>query len=271
MTVDDRGPEAAEGPRPGADHARRSIPTATGHDGGVDDPRIVEFFGPAYPAVEQFARMLAAEGVTRGLIGPREVPRLWERHLVNSATVAQYLPPEGVVVDVGSGAGLPGVVLAAMRPDLRVVLLEPMERRTVWLQEVVDTLGLPAIEVVRARADEVHGALTADAVTARAVAPMDRLAQWTLPLLRRGGQLLAMKGERGGEELEGARTVIASLGGGPGEVISARGPAGSAPTTIVRIVREHVPSPARPAGPRPVPTGSSGTGRGTARRVGRRR
>lgn len=202
--------------------------------------------GVGRPAVERFHDMLAEQGITRGLIGPREVPRLWERHLLNSAAVATLLPAAGTLVDVGSGAGLPGVVLAALRPDLHVVLLEPMERRVAWLTEVVAELDLASVEVRRGRAEELHGQLAVEAVTARAVAPMDRLAGWTLPLLRAGGVLLAMKGQQAEDELAGARDVIDAWGGGAREVVDVA--AGGDPTRVVRVVRESLASPsgARP-------------------------
>lgn len=206
----------------------------------ADDPRVTELFGDAHETVVRFAALLADQGVLRGLIGPREVPRLWERHLVNSAAVVQFLPGSGTVIDVGTGAGLPGIVLAAMRPDLHVVLLDPMERRVTWLTEVVEQLGLPSVEVVRGRAEDMHGVLVADAVTARAVAPMDRLAGWTLPLLRAGGVLLAMKGRTALQELEDAAPTIRSLGGGPGEVLESTTIDGLAAATIIRVVRELV-------------------------------
>lgn len=203
--------------------------------------------GDAYPQLKQFHDLLAGHGVTRGLIGPREVPRLWDRHLLNSAAVAPLLPAAGTVIDVGSGAGLPGVVLACLRPDLHTILLEPMERRTAWLTEVVEALGLSSVEVVRRRAED--STLTADVVTARAVAPMDRLAGWTLPLLRPGGTLLAMKGSRAAAELAGASAVIAGLGGGPGEVVPLTPFADEDVTMVVRVekVRE-VPRPVVSAG-----------------------
>lgn len=206
----------------------------------ADDARLPVLFGAAYPQMVQFANLLADEGVKRGLIGPREVPRLWERHLVNSAAVAAFLPTHGTVVDIGSGAGLPGVVLAAMRPDLHVVLLEPMERRATWLLEVVGALGLDSAEVVRGRAEELHGHLVAEVVTARAVAPMDRLATWSLPLLSAGGVLLAMKGSRATDEVAEAAATITALGGGPAEILDAPTGPGLAGTRVVRVVREHV-------------------------------
>ena len=205
-----------------------------------DDRRVVELLGDAHEIVRRFAEMLADEGVLRGLIGPREVPRLWERHLLNCAVVAPHLPESGTVVDVGSGAGLPGVVIAAMRPELHVVLLEPMERRVAWLNEVVAALGLRSVEVRRGRAEELRGQLRADAVTARAVAPMDRLAAWTLPLLGAGGTLVAMKGQHAGAELTAAASVIRSLGGSAGEVIEAPTLVGLRPTYLVRVIRERV-------------------------------
>lgn len=231
-----------------------------------DDPRVVDLLGPAHGAIVTYAEMLADEGVKRGLIGPREVPRLWERHLVNSAAVAAFLPADGTVIDVGTGAGLPGVVLAAMRPDLRIVLLEPMERRVAWLLEVVDALGLTNAEVLRGRAEELHRKFQGDAVTARAVAPMERLAGWTLPLLRAGGVLLAMKGEHAGEELDAAAAVIRSHGGGPGEILTAPTVEGLPPTTVVRVTLELVMP-----GNRPLVTRAKDTARRRPKRGGGRR
>ena len=200
------------------------------------DARVRAYLGDAFARVSRFGELLTEEGVRRGLIGPREVPRLWERHLLNSAALAPLLPADGVVVDVGSGAGLPGLVLAAMRPDLTTVLVEPMLRRVVWLEETVRELGLD-VEVVRARAEELHGRVWADVVTARAVAPLERLAGWTLPLLRSGGALLAVKGGQAEEELGAAGEAIARLGGGAGEVLELRSVKGVDATRVVRVVR----------------------------------
>ena len=216
---------------------------------GLDaaDPRVAALLGDALVPVVAFASELAVEGVLRGLVGPREVPILWERHLINSAAVAQLLPETGTLVDVGSGAGLPGVVLAAMRPAMRVVLLEPMERRVTWLLHVRELTGLDNIEVLRGRAEDVHGSIEADVVTARAVAPMERLAGWTLPFLVRGGVLLALKGRQAGTELEAAATALAGWGGDAGEVLTLSSITGVEPTTVVRVVRTDVASP--PAAP----------------------
>jgi 16S rRNA (guanine527-N7)-methyltransferase len=204
------------------------------------DSRLPDFFGSSWPAIAAFHSLLVDEGVRRGLVGPREVPRLWERHLLNSAVVVPFLPETGRIIDLGSGAGLPGIVVAAMRPDAEVVLLDPMERRTDWLLEVVAALGLANVVVMRARAEDVHRELSGVAVTARAVAPLDRLYRWSLPLLVKGGVLVALKGARAQEEVESAARVGAKLGGGPAEVVSVRAVDGAEETTVVRVVREVV-------------------------------
>ena len=178
-----------------------------------------EVFGPALPVVERYAALLAGPGVERGLLGPRETPRLWERHLLNCAGLAELLPDGAVVADVGSGAGLPGVVLAALRPDLTVVLVEPLLRRATFLEEVVAELGLRTAVVRRARAEELAGTQLVDAVVARAVAPLDRLAGWCLPLLAPGGRLLALKGERAGSELAEARPALTRAGAADAVVV----------------------------------------------------
>jgi len=211
----------------------------------VDDPAVVTFFGDSFPAIVGFADLLAEQGVLRGLIGPREVPILWERHILNSAAVVPFLPTSGRVIDIGSGAGLPGVVIAAMRPSLEVVLVESMERRCVWLNDVVATLGLPNVEVRRARAEDLHGSVHVDVVTARAVAPLDRLVRWALPLLVRGGTLLAIKGRTAATEVEDAESQIRAEGGGRAEVLRATTVEGVDETTIVRVVRETVRGPRR--------------------------
>lgn len=211
-------------------------------------PGTVEALGDAFDVVRAFGLLVAHAGVERGLVGPREVSILWERHLLNSAAMAPLLPGGGRVVDVGSGAGFPGVVLAAVRPDLEVMLLEPMERRVVWLGEVVKALGLANVTVVRGRAEDQHGVLRAAAVTARAVAALDKLAGWTLPLLEQGGVLLALKGSRASSELEAARPVLADLGGDAGEVLEVTCPPGGPTTAVVRVVRTAPPVPRKAPG-----------------------
>lgn len=204
------------------------------------DARLPEYFGAAWPTVSRFAAMLREQGELRGLLGPREQSRLWERHLLNSAAVVQHLPRTGAIADVGSGAGLPGIVVAAMLPEAELVLIDPMERRTQWLEEVVAELDLSNVRVVRARAEELDGALEADAVTARAVAAMDKLARWCLPLLRDGGTLVALKGRSAGDELEKAKYVLRKLGGDAGEVLDAPTIPGVDSTTVVRVMRKTV-------------------------------
>lgn len=171
-----------------------------------------QILGVGFDGAVTFSALLAAEGEVRGLIGPREVDRLWRRHVVNSAAVAPYLPESGSVIDVGTGAGLPGVVLAMVRPDLQFHLVEPMQRRVTWLQEVKERLGLVNVDIINRRAEDLHGELIADAVTARAVAALDKLARWTLPLVRLNGVLLAMKGQRAQEEVDSAAKTLAKHG-----------------------------------------------------------
>jgi 16S rRNA (guanine527-N7)-methyltransferase len=172
-----------------------------------------EVFGDRFADAVRYAELLAEAGVQRGLIGPREVPRLWERHLLNCAVLSEVVPEGVTVCDVGSGAGLPGIPLALVREDIKITLLEPLLRRTTFLTEVVELLGLDHVTVVRGRAEEVMGKLTpVHVVTARAVAPLDRLATWGIPLLRPYGEMLALKGDTGEEELKSAATALSKLG-----------------------------------------------------------
>ncbi|AZS86178.1 16S rRNA (guanine(527)-N(7))-methyltransferase RsmG [Streptomyces griseoviridis] len=172
-----------------------------------------EVFGDRYADAVRYAELLAEAGVQRGLIGPREVPRLWERHLLNCAVLSEVVPDGVTVCDVGSGAGLPGIPLALVRDDLKITLLEPLLRRTNFLTEVVELLGLDHVTVVRGRAEEVMGQLPpVHVVTARAVAPLDRLATWGIPLLRPYGEMLALKGDTAEEELKAAGAALSKLG-----------------------------------------------------------
>lgn len=170
-------------------------------------------FSDALPQAIAYAELLATDGIVRGLIGPREVPRLWDRHLLNCAVVTDAIPHGASVADIGSGAGLPGLVMAIRRPDLHVTLIEPLLRRTLFLEEVVGALNLSKVRVRRGRAEDLHGVAQFDVVTSRAVAPMDRLARWSLPLVRSGGSFLAMKGSSAEAEVEAAASVIAQNGG----------------------------------------------------------
>jgi 16S rRNA (guanine527-N7)-methyltransferase len=200
-------------------------------------PEAVGVFGGALDQARRYAELLATDGVTRGLIGPRETERLWDRHLLNCAVVSELLPERGVLVDIGSGAGLPGVVLAMLRPSLRVILLEPLLRRSVFLEECVTELGLSNATVLRARAEEKAAAhIEADIATARAVAPLDRLAGWAARLLRPGGELLAIKGQSADEEIMAAQPVLSRLGVRSAEVLQAGNGRVVMATTVVRVV-----------------------------------
>ena len=168
---------------------------------------------------ERFADLLATAGVERGLIGPRETPRLWDRHLLNCAMLAEAIPTDATVADLGSGAGLPGIVLAIARPDLRITLVEPLERRATFLHEVVDTLDLADVEVVRGRAESLHGKRVFDVVTSRALAPLGRLLQWSMPLVAPNGVMLAMKGRSLEAEIEAATDELRRLGCAPPEIL----------------------------------------------------
>jgi len=173
----------------------------------IEPAQAVELFGDRIDVARTFTANLADQGEERGLIGPLELPRLWSRHILNSAIVAPLLHP-GVVGDVGSGAGLPGLVLAIARPDVSFVLIEPMERRVAWLTEQVDELGLQNVSVVRARAEEVRLSEPLDQVTARAVSAFRKLLPLTAPLLRDGGELVLMKGAGASAEVDAAAKEI---------------------------------------------------------------
>jgi 16S rRNA (guanine527-N7)-methyltransferase len=173
--------------------------------------------------VERYAALLAGPGVVRGLIGPRETARLWERHLLNSAIVAEAVPADSSVADIGSGAGLPGIPLAIARPDLRVTLVEPLLRRATFLQEVVAELGLDSVTVVRARSEELHGRDDLrpgfDVVTSRAVAPLGRLMAWCLPLVAPTGSMVALKGSNAADEVAQVAADLTAWGCATPEVV----------------------------------------------------
>ncbi len=197
-------------------------------------------FGERAGLAESYHGLLASDGVVRGLIGPREVPRLWVRHVLNCAVLGELVGAGESVVDVGSGAGLPGIPLAITRPDVRVTLVEPLLRRSVFLQEAVDSLGLDNVTVVRGRAEDsgvVKEAGGADVVTSRAVAPLEKLARWSLPLMRVGGRMLALKGESAAEEIDRDRGVLTRLGAGKLEVLECGADVLPAATIVVRAER----------------------------------
>ena len=193
------------------------------------------FSSARLPLIEAYAASLADAGVVRGLIGPREVPRLWERHLLNCAVLGDAIPDGSTVCDIGSGAGLPGLVLAIARPDLRITLVEPLLRRATYLCEVVDDLGLSHVEVVRGRADALHGQRTFDVVTSRAVAPLGRLLDWSMPLVAPLGALIAMKGQSVTDEIVIEAARLERAGCSPAEVLELGSPVVSPPTVVVRV------------------------------------
>ncbi len=206
-------------------------------------PAARALFTQGLPLAQRYADLLATDGVVRGLIGPREAPRIWDRHLLNSAALMEMLPDKVTVVDVGTGAGLPGLPLAIARPDLTVVLVDSLARRTAFLEEAVDALGLAdRVSVVRGRAEELVGTVPpAEVVTARAVAPLDRLAAWCLPLTEVGGKLLAIKGASAAEEISVHAGAVGRLGGGTPTVYRCGEGLLDEPTTVVEVVRERVP------------------------------
>jgi|KBSMisStandDraft_5_1062788.scaffolds.fasta_scaffold293580_2 16S rRNA (guanine527-N7)-methyltransferase len=217
-----------------ADVSRETVP--------APDPTVAAEVCPPgrLSLLERYAGLLANEGVVRGLIGPREVPRLWDRHLLNCGLLAPLIPERATVADLGSGAGLPGIVLGIVRPDLSVTLVEPMARRVAFLEEVRDELELSHVDVVRARAEQWPRSRRFDVVTARALAALPRLLAWGMPLVGDGGQLLAMKGSSAPVEIETAADELARWGA-RAEVVTSSVP-GSSVTTVVRVVRDPGPA-----------------------------
>ncbi|MGJ9422298.1 16S rRNA (guanine(527)-N(7))-methyltransferase RsmG [Aeromicrobium sp. CF3.5] len=190
-------------------------------------------FSSRLPVIEAYVDLLATEGVTRGLIGPREVPRLWSRHVMNSAAVLPRVPEGATVADVGTGAGLPGLVWAIARPDLSVTLIEPLLRRTTFLDEAVEQLDLENVTVLRSRAEDASGSF--DVVTSRAVANLDKLARWCMPLVRKpGGVMLALKGQSAAEEVQTATATLHRFGAST--IVVTTYPNGDEiPTTVVEV------------------------------------
>jgi len=205
-------------------------------------------FGERLSQARRYAELLAGPGVERGLLGPREVDRIWDRHLLNCAVVGELLDPAERVADIGSGAGLPGIPLAIARPDLRITLVEPLLRRSDFLREAVDELGLGDVEVLRGRAEDrdVRDALgEQDVVVSRAVAGLDKISRWSLPLLRINGRMLAMKGERAAAEIEEHRDVMARLGANDVRVMRCGVNYLTPPATVVMALRGE-PNPVGP-------------------------
>ncbi|XAS72280.1 16S rRNA (guanine(527)-N(7))-methyltransferase RsmG [Micrococcaceae bacterium Sec5.1] len=195
-----------------------------------------KIFGDRLDLAKRYVEHLATSGTERGLIGPREVPRLWSRHVLNCAVIESAIAMDSHVADVGSGAGLPGLCLAIARPDLELTLIEPLERRVIWLQEVVDDLGLDNVTIMRTRAELAVGLVDADVVTARAVSALSNLAGLTIPLLNGKGEVVAIKGRSAAEEIEKAKKVIRKLGGVETSVVVCGQELLEEPTTVVRII-----------------------------------
>lgn len=197
---------------------------------------VEHYFGDRAELAQRYVGHLASSGIERGLLGPREIPRLWSRHVLNCAAVAAAIPQGALVADIGSGAGLPGIVLALARPDLMMVLVEPLERRCQWLDEVVSDLGLESrVDVVRARAEQMVGQIDADVVTARAVTALRTLVPLTLPLIQGRGELVALKGRSAELEIEKAQKIIRKHKGHDVRVETLGDGFLEEPTTVVRI------------------------------------
>ncbi|GGR44866.1 ribosomal RNA small subunit methyltransferase G [Nocardioides luteus] len=231
------------------------------------DPRAAKVF-PAdrLELAEKYAAWLADAGVVRGLIGPREVPRLWDRHILNCAVLGEVIPHGVTVADIGSGAGLPGIVLAIARPDLQITLIEPLLRRTTFLEEVSEDLGLDNVTVLRGRADAFHGELGFDVVTSRAVAGLEKLLDWSLPLVVPTGALVAMKGSSIEREIEEAAPALKKWGCAPPTVSELGVDVLETTTVAVRVVWSD---PARVDWP-PVPKGGQKRSTGGSRKKKRR-
>lgn len=196
-----------------------------------------EVFGERLPLAIRYADLLATTGIEHGLIGPRETPRLWDRHILNCAVMESLLPHRVRLVDIGTGAGLPGIVLAIARPDLQITLVEPLQRRTRWLEKAVSDLELGQVTVLRGRAEDFPGRLQAPVVTARAVARLDQLYHWSWPLLPVGGRLLALKGQSASEELEESRDRLARMGAAQAQVLLAGEGVIDPPARVIEVVR----------------------------------
>ncbi|MDF6103136.1 16S rRNA (guanine(527)-N(7))-methyltransferase RsmG [Gordonia hongkongensis] len=174
-----------------------------------------DVFGERVALAVDYWRVLATDGIDHGLMGPREVPRLWDRHILNCGVLGELISDGSRVIDIGSGAGLPGIPLAIARPDLSITLIEPLLRRSTFLDRAAAALSLDNVIVIRGRAEEkaVRAVVEpADVVTSRAVAPLERLAKWSAPLVRPGGQMIAIKGSSAAEEIERDRAVVGRSG-----------------------------------------------------------
>ena len=191
-----------------------------------------EIFGARIEQARGYFRALVRDGDLLGLLGPREMPKLWTRHILNSAVVAELVPDGKTVADVGSGAGLPGIPMALAQPNSHFTLIEPMERRSDWLKLMVDELGLTNVTVQRARAEEVGDVF--DIVTARAVSALPKLLKMCVPLTKHGGEVVALKGSKAGEEIEESKKLQKKLGIESFEIVKVGGQFLAEPTLVVR-------------------------------------
>lgn len=220
--------------------AQEQRPSPAPQEPPVPDERerhaAVRLFGDRLGLAERYVAHLASSGIVRGLIGPREVPRLWSRHVLNCAVVEEHIHEAARVADVGSGAGLPGLCLALARPDLRLTLIEPLERRVLWLDEVVADLELGNVRILRSRAEQARNEVgDVDVVTARAVSALVGLVDITLPLLRGSGELLALKGRTAAEEIRAAQKKLDRHGARSTEIVLAGEGLLPEPTTLIRV------------------------------------
>ena len=204
--------------QPHSDEAAAVLPEAAAQQSPQPElaAKIEAVFHSNADKAQQYHQWLAEQATLRGLIGPRETPKLWERHIFNSAVLAGVMPEHASVADIGSGAGLPGIPLALARPDLKVYLIEPLLRRTTFLEEVVEALQLDNVTVVRGRAEDATVKQTVgmvDITTSRAVAPLGKLARWSLPLTKSGGSMIALKGSSAEEEIQRDQKDIAKAKG----------------------------------------------------------
>lgn len=234
MTGPDPTPELSSS---ADDVSRETVPAevAVGQMPPPMPPQVAERYPAAAVGLAAYADLLATDGVVRGLIGPREVPRLWDRHLLNCVVIEELIPSDLTVADVGAGAGLPGIPLALVRPDLKVNLIESMLRRTTFLEEVVASLGLTNVTVLRARVEELPKTTRFDVVTSRAVAPLPKLAAWCAPILASQGRILALKGDQADVELAEAQGALKRLKLGAGRIVRVGEDVVSPQTTVVEL------------------------------------
>ena len=197
---------------------------------------LARMFGDRQDLAVAYHESLATDATPRGFIGPREKPRLWDRHIYNCAVIGEAIPEGARVIDIGSGAGLPGIPLAIARPDLQVTLLEPLLKRSNYLAEITEKLGLDNVTVIRDRAENLGKDAKFDVVTSRAVAPLAKLARWSLPLCKPGGMMLAMKGASASEEIERDKSAIKRAQGERAEIITV-GAELEESTTLIRVHR----------------------------------